>query len=665
MRFRLFIAILSSLAIALLWGCSPSIGSRTVLEVGDEKISLNEYEELYERNVGSRDAAKKTSPEEREKFLELLTNYKLKLRDAYARNLLNEQDVREELNDYRTSVAITFMIDREVTEPAVRTMYERRKEELRASHILIRVDQNASPADTLKAWTKALDIVRQLGEGKDFAALAEELSEDQSAKRNRGDLYYFTTGHMVPSFEDVAYTLRVGEYTRHPVRTQFGYHIIKLTDRKPAIFSISASHIMTENKQTGDTLAVDSALLKIRAIQDSLKRGHDFAALAQQYSEDPGSAKRGGSLGHFARRRFIQDFEEVAFKLKPGDVSDIVKTVFGYHIIKCDDVKPLPPFDEMRSELQRTFQAYRYNEDHRKYMNRWREHLGYTRNEPTLQGFYTLLDTTKPPIDSLWAANVPKEVRKKTGLTVGRRSFTVDTLIAILARRTEYQNTPITSVNFSSQIDKIGDYFLLELASAGLEDRHSQFKKLMGEFQDGVVLYKAEQMEVWNKIVLNEEKLRALHAERQNQYTLPDRVEFIEVSTDSQRLATRFINDVKKKRNIDTLVARSKGKLQKTLRGLVPADSDTLAKVAWAKKKGALIGPIRHKGRYVVVQVIKKDPARNKTFEEASAELSTALQDSEAKRLEREWLERLRARYPVVQHKDLLNNVFVGERPSS
>jgi peptidyl-prolyl cis-trans isomerase SurA len=642
------------ICVLLVCGCSPSV---TILEIGEEKLSLEEYERLYERNVGNREAAQQSSLEEREKFLNLLTNYKLKLRDAYDRNLLMEKDVQDELSDYRTSVATTFMVEREVTEPGLRAMYERRKEELRARHILLRADPNASGEDTMKVWNRAMDLIRQLDEGKDFAELAEANSEDPSASQNKGDLYYFTTGQMVPPFEDAAYSLRINEYTERPVRTQFGYHIIKLTDRKPTVYSISVGHIMISTRGA-DSAAQETALEKIRALQDSLKAGQDFATLARNHSEDPGSAPRGGSLGSFSRRRFVQDFEEVAFTLKPGEISDIVKTQFGYHLIKCDDIRPLPPYPELRTELQRTYQSYRYNDDYNAYMGRLKNRTGYAHNDKVLQEFWTQVDTTKLPRDSAWAANVSEDVRRKTAITVGSRTVTIDALISALSTRDDLKNTPITSSNFSSQIGKVGERVVLEVASIGLEDRYPEFKSLMKEFQDGVVLYKAEQLEVWNKIEVTEERLRAFYEERKDQHPLPNRVEFVEVSTDSQRLARRFANDLKKGRILDTLVARSKGKLQKTSRGLIAADTDTLTKLAWNGAAGSIIGPLQHNKRHVVMRVVKKDPARNKTFEEASAEISTAFQDYEAKRLEHEWLERLREKYPVVQHKDHLVQAF-------
>lgn len=655
----------------LIWGCSPKTGDLLLLEVGSEKIPLREYEQFYERNVGSWDAAQKSSLEEREKFLDLLTNYKLKLRDAYARNLLNEPDVQAELRDYQASVATTFFVDRELTEPALHIMYERRKEEIRASHILLRLSPNAAPVETLKVWNRAIDIIKQINDGKDFGTLAAEVSEDPSARMNLGDLGYFTAGQLVKPFEDAVYALQVGKVAAQPARTQFGYHIIKLYDRKPSVYTVNASHILISTRgRRDDSLSVDSAFQKIRLIRDSIKAGVSFADLARRHSEDPGTAVVGGNLGFFQRRRFIPEFEQAAFALQPGEISDIVTTKFGYHLIKCDDVRSVPPYPEIRSELLQIYQRFRYNEEYRKFVDDLRRKFTFTRHENTLHELIPYIDSTRVPSDSLWAVKVPWDIRQKGILSVGERTITVDSLLAMMSSRADFRNVSLKPENIPLHVDKIGDFLVLETASTNLEERYPDFKSLMKEFQDGVVLYKAEQQEVWNKLEVNEEKLNAFYTERRDQYTFPDRIEMVEISTEKESLALKIRAEIEKGRNIDTVIARSKrkgGKIEKNTRGLIAADTDELTKKAWTNPDeigGSFVGPVHYKNRYVLLKVLKKDAARKKTFEEASTEVSTAFQDYEAKRLEREWLERLRQQYPVAQHKEHLAKAFTGEKPS-
>lgn len=666
MRFRWLVHYLAfALWVGLLWGCSPKHADIVVMELGPEKVRMEEYERLYQRNSGTWDAAQKSTLDEREKFLDLLMKYRLKLLDAYARRLDTDREVVAELHDHRTNLATTFMLEKELAEPGVRRMYERRKEELRASHILLRVGPTASPEETLKVYNRAMELIHLLRQGMDFAALADSVSEDPSAKTNKGDLYYFTGGNMVTPFEDAVYALKPGEMAPLPVRTNYGYHIIKLTDRKPSAGSIHARHIMAVHKHgTQDSAAVDSALIKIRQLQDSLRAGADFAELAQRYSDDPGSASRGGDLGTFPRRRFVQEFEEVAFKLKPGQVSDVVKTGFGYHLIKCEGFEPIPPFEEMKPELQKLFQQFRYNDEYRKFVERYKQQLGYAINDSVVNEFISYIDSTRFPSDSGWASTVPTSVRQAEMLRAGPRSITVDSIVEMMSARAEFRDAPLIPAKIPGHIARAGDLIVLDLASSGLEERYPKFKRLMKEFHDGVVLYRGEQMEVWNKIKVDEPRLRAFFEEHRDQYTFPDRIDITEISANSESLATVVYGELKRGASVDTVAARHQGQLRKNARGLIPTSTDSLTGHAWSYDEGSFFGPILHRGSYTVVVVNKKDPNRQKTLQEASAEVSTAFQDYEAKRLETEWIDQLRARYPVVLHKEVLMQAFKGEPPS-
>lgn len=91
-----------------------------------------------------------------------------------------------------------------------------------------------------------------------------------------------------------------------------------------------------------------------KKVEERLAKGEDFAKVANEVSIDPGSAKQGGDLGFFARGQMVPAFEETAFKLEPGKVSDPVKTQFGYHVIKVDEkrTRPIPPFEQVRPQIE-------------------------------------------------------------------------------------------------------------------------------------------------------------------------------------------------------------------------------------------------------------------------------------------------------------------------
>lgn len=661
--------IILGILFLFLIGCSPKYSELVVAKIGDNQLKLGEYEKFYIKNTGSYDIAKNSSRKEREDFLELLVKYRLKLQDAYDKNLLSDPEIIEELKDYRASLASTYLLDKDLVEPSLKKIYNRMKEEIRASHILIRVDQNASPEDTLKAYTKAMELIERINKGEDFGNLAYEYSEDPSAKQNRGDIYYFTTGQLIPQFEDAVYEMKVGEVTQKPIRTSFGYHVVKVTDRGPAKGSVRVRHIMVRfNSSQPDSADSAAAYGRIMAIQESLKLGADFAQLAKKHSEDGGSATNGGDLGFFQRRRWIQSFDEAAFKLKPGEISPIVRTPYGFHIIKCDSIKPVPSYEELKPEIQRTFQSQRYNDAYNAYIENLKKKIGYTFYENVFENFVSLLDSTDTTTDSSWDSSVTEDVRNGIILQVGTRNVDVDYVIKTLSTRPDFRDIYLKKSELLKRVSKIGEIVLLEEASKDLEKQYPEFLNLMKEYQDGVVLYKAEQMEVWDKLSINDSSMREFFNNNREKFMHPDRVNYSEIYVLSDTLAEKIYNELINGANFEELAEKYNEepelKQNKGAHGFVSVDESELAEIAWEMEIDQISKPIyTQEGGYSIIKVNAKEESREKSFEEAGIELSNAFQEYEQKRLESEWLERIKQKYPVQKFPDVLEKAFL-EPPS-
>ncbi|MBI1807236.1 MAG: peptidylprolyl isomerase [Ignavibacteria bacterium] len=663
--------VISLIGALLLGGCSPKSSEIVVLEVGASKVSLSEYENFFTKNSGGWEAARKSSAEERERFLDLLTNYKLKLQDAYDRDLLNDSDIVSELREYRTSLASTFMLDKELTEPGVQQLYKRRTEEIRAQHILLKVTPDATSEETLKIYTKAMDLIRRAKAGASFDSLAIQNSEDPSVKQNNGDIYYFTAGQMVSAFENAAYAMHKGEISTLPTRSPFGYHIVKVTDRQPVRGSIRVSHIMARF-QTSATDSADTAaaLARVKGIQDSLKQGWDFHKLAAKLSEDAGSAPQGGDLGWFERRRFVQPFDEAAFKLKAGQTSGIVRTPFGYHVIHCDSVKSLPTFSQMRDEMKKTYQQRRYNEDYADYVTQMKKDFHYSLDEKTFNAFVSHLDSTKTSGDSAWSNAVPVDLSQQTIMMVSGRMISLDTVMVMLEKRQELRNTPLRSNELRPRLDRIGEGFLLEAKSAGLEQRYPDFASLMREYTDGIILYKAEQLEVWNRTTVSDSALKNYYSENKSKFMFPERVNISVLAMESDTLAYMIYDSLTHGTEYAKFLSRYKEdpdlKSQDGSRGFQPVETDGLTKQASALSVGDISEPLEmDDGRSAIVKVIAKEPARQKTYEEAGAEISNQYQEHASKVLEQQWLEKVKQRHPVKQYKEALRNAFSSPQAST
>jgi peptidyl-prolyl cis-trans isomerase SurA len=760
-------------------GCSPKVQETAVARIGETPVTIADFEKMYTKSNGSREAGVAASQEDRERFLDLMIKYRLKLTDAYQQHLDRRSDVTAEIEQYKGSLAASYLTEHNLVTPNVQRMYDRMGEEVRVIHILLTFKQDATAEDSASVYKQAEDIIAQAKAGTDFVKLTDTYSQDPTVKNNHGDYYYFTSGRMVPEFEDAAFALKKGEISPKPIRTQYGLHIIKMLDRKPTSGEIRCSHIMTmfppQNPSPEDTLA---AYTKIKAVQDSVALGGDFGELAIRNSGDGGSSGRGGDLGWFSRNRWPQPFDEAAFLLKPGQVSGIVRTIYGYHLIKCMEARPRKSFEESKADLQRTYQQQRFQPEYNAMYAHIQKEVGYVRHDSIRDVFLSRLDSTKTIKDSAWAAEIPTSLARSAMLTVAAKPVTVDTIVAMLKSRPDLAGTSLHRVSMTAALDKIIEQLVFAAKANLLEQTDLEFASILKEYREGILLYQIEQEQVWNRVSANDSLSRLYFADHRAKFTFPDRVHYtalrasnesdaylihnqliqgttIEqfVREDSARLAAPsayqmklapakavlpggiqetvapIVRELQKDLRIRVQVsaypdtAKNKAKNEKlanqrvalvrgyitgaagvdaervfvqmkprsfipTKRGqkdttglsdllelsifgrqslmLPPVDtalvapaSDERAQRADSLTIGGISKPFFSKGSYSIVRLNRREPARQKTFEEAGPEVASAFQDFEAKRLESTWLDRVRQKHPVVEFKEELKNAFV------
>ena len=343
-------------------GLTPVVAEDPVLlRIGDEIITLSEFEKIYERNNID---ANRAEPEDVEEYLDLYIDYRLKVKEARSQGLDTLPGFRRELNGYRDQLAREFMASHEVTDELVREAWERSQYDIRASHILLRLPDDPTSDDTLEVYQRTSEIYRKLNEGADFAEMAREYSEDPSARGtggtsneparrgNAGDLGFFTVFDMIYPFESAAYNTPPGEISE-PVRTDFGYHLVKVTDRLPAMGEARVAHIMLMTNPEMDGEEIAEKERRIFDIYRQLQEGADFGRMAEEFSEDRQTADNGGEMPPFVSSRMVPEFIESIYLLDdPGDISRPVQSAFGWHIIKLVDQSPPPPFDEAEEDLR-------------------------------------------------------------------------------------------------------------------------------------------------------------------------------------------------------------------------------------------------------------------------------------------------------------------------
>jgi peptidyl-prolyl cis-trans isomerase SurA len=549
-------------------------------------------------------------------------------------------------------------------------MYDRRTEEIRAQHILLSVKPDAQGEDTLKAYNKALDLIRRAKAGESFDSLAIKYSEDKSAATNHGDIYYFTGGQMLKEFENAAYSMKVGEISSVPARTAFGYHVIKVLDRQPAHGTIKVRHIMARFLGAADSADTAIALKHVKGYQDSLKKGWDFEKLAAKVSEDAGTASKGGELGWFERRKLLQSLDEAAFRMKVGEISGIIRTQYGYHILKCDSIKFFPPYSDVRTDLKKVYDQYRYAEDYNAYLAGLKKNFNFSFDETAYRSFVALLDSFKTVGDSGWDEPVPQDVRKMPLISLRGRAISMDSVIGILKSKEDYNNLSLKASELRKGVDRFIEKLLLDEYSIGLEQRSPEFAVLMKDYQDGVVLYKAEQTEVWNKVTVTDSLLKKFYEENKSKFMFPERLEMSQIQLNSDTLAAMVYDSLTHGASFEALADRYNAedadlKGKGGSRGLLPVTNDDLTEAASKLPIGEISEPIPMETiGFAIVRLNKKVPPSQKTFEEAGAEVSNTFQEYESKRMEQDWIDRIKKKYLVVEHKEVLRDAFSSPRAS-
>lgn len=509
--------------IALIVGCS-SKKKDVIAELGDEKIYLYEFENQFLKSIGNNlDTARNKSLTERKEYLDLMIKFRLKVKDAKDKGYLNSPEIQKDLTEYKKNFISTFLVDKELVEPKIKELWERKKFEVRASHILINLPQTATPEDSVKAFMKADTIIKRLKNGDSFDVVAREMSDDQSAKTNSGDLYYFTAGMTVPEFEDAIYDLKVGEYTKKPVRTMFGLHVVKLTDKKKRNESIRAAHILIQDikDSTGKVLDSTTSYNKIKEISDKIKNGEDFSKLAMELSEDPGSKPKGGDLGFFDRRRMVQSFDSTAFSLKVGQVSDIVRTPFGWHIIKLLEVKEYQPFDKQKENLKSEFKrGPMYKQEYIKYLEKVRKDYKFEFVNEGLNYFASKLDSSKVFNDLKLDSIFTEQDNQKVLATYKGGEIKITDVIQYFSMNKEFASNAANYAASKKIIEGSSETPILNLLAVKEKiEKDDDYIDLFNEYQNGLLSFKIDQEELWSKIKITDEDIQKYFEANKQKYT--------------------------------------------------------------------------------------------------------------------------------------------------
>ncbi len=628
-----------------------------LLDFGTQKVTKSEFERVYAKNNGGLDAVKSQTPEQYREYLDLYINFKRKVFEAEALALDKTPAFEQEFATYRKQLAQPYLSAKEVEDHLIQEAFDRSGSLVHASHLLVTIPANLTPEDTLTAYKRTLAFRDSITSGKiSFGDLAQAVSEDPSARENAGDLGYFSVFDMVYPFESAAYNTAVGQVSM-PIRTRFGYHLIYVQDKLPSEGRKSAAHIIIRlgDRYSGGN---DSAQAekKIREIYSKLKEGADFAEMAAQYSDDPSTAEKGGDLGF---SRLLPEMEVQKLKLGKGEFSEPFETRFGWHILTVTDVEGVQSFEEARSGLKQ-----RIARDSRAQLSR-EAMLEKIRKENKYSFDQAAFDDFKQTLDVNFARGNWKPDSTKSAL-YARTMFSLngDAYNATLQDFIDYYISTRSRqprLGPAEAADEISKGFietkLMDYEEARLPEKNPDFRYLVQEYRDGILLFTLMEQKVWKKAVEDTTGLKQFYKDHTSDFNANEMVdvrEFRSTDKDAVKEAHDFLVAGKTEQEVDSILnAESPLRLRITTQSYEKGKGE-LADDFFTKPIG-YIGDVTDLGSYArVLVVLEKFPAGIKPFEKARSESITRYQDY----LEQEWLKSLAQSYPVKINEKVFAKLY-------
>lgn len=473
-----------------------------LFKVNDSIVSIDEFNRVYNKNI---DLINENSQKDFETYLDLFVNYKVKLAEAYELGFHEDPKYKSELNKYAKQLQNTYLTDKTSEEKFLKEAYERTKFEVNVSHVLIRIDENNN--DTIQ-------IVEKLKSLKDSFL---NLSIDEFNKKYNQDnliiaenLGYFSAFKMIYDFENIAYKIQVGEVS-NPFRTRFGFHILKVNDKRSSLGEVTVGHIMIYKNKA-------DAFDRIKKISDSIKKGTSFEYLAKKYSEDKNSSFKGGRLNPFSSGQINSiPFENAAFNLvEKNQISDPIETKYGWHLIKLYEKKNIKEFDEIKYQLlNKLKKSSRFSMISESFYSTLLKRYSLSYENKNLDYFISMLDSSYFSGD--WS--IPKNIdEEKTLITIHDKILkNIDFATFLEDNQKKGGSMPIDQL-VHDLYKKFVDYNVLEVYKKNLEKENSDFRYVIKEYREGLLLFNLMQEKIWTVKESDSTQLKSFFENNKDKY---------------------------------------------------------------------------------------------------------------------------------------------------
>ncbi len=644
-KFRNFALLLVFLPLSA-W-CQDEV----LISIGDQPVMRSEFERIYHKN-NKVDGYEQKSVED---YLDLFINFKLKVLEAKNQGYDTMRSFVTELAGYRDQLAKPYLQNRKVIESQIQEAYDHTINEVNASHIMAKLPADPGPADTLKAYTKIMNIRKRIMSGESFEKVAREESDDPSAKQNDGRLGWFSAFMMVYPFENAAYKTPVGEVSM-PVKSKYGYHIIKVNAVRPALGEIKLAHIMTRAARNEDPEKIAAAKDKIFQAYELLKKGTPFAEVALNYSEDIGTAKNGGQMRWLKSGELPPDIEETVFALKDSNNYSVpMQSDYGWHIFLMQQRRPLASYEKMRIQLEERIRS----DDRGKMAEQSKiaeimKETGFVKYAENIDAVAQLMDSSI--YTGTWNTAPAGDLIEPV-FTIKGKEYIQKDLAAYINQAKRYRKELTFLQIARTKCDELINRELLAYENSLLEQKYPEFRYLMEEYHDGILLFNITDNLVWSKAVKDSAGLKAYFTQHQGEYLWNERAD-VSVYTLKDPAKLSHLKKLAPKR------ASKKWSSSEFIKMVCQTDSvpclkitdgryeqgDTVITGKFPWKKGSIAVSDQGKKVVYVNAIVAPMP---KSLAEIRGQATADYQNF----LDQQWITALRAKYPVTVNQEALKNV--------
>ena len=640
------------------------LDKQVLMTIGGEPVTVKEFTEVYAKNNLKGDVIEKKSVDE---YIDLFTIFRMKVMEAEAQQLDTSAKFQKELAQYRKQLAKPFMSSDDITDELLQEAYQRKQKDIRASHILIRCDKHAMPSDTLKAYNKAMDIRKRALRGEDFGDLAVRYSDDPSAKDtpasgdkparqgNRGDLGYFSVFDMVYPFESGAYNTKEGEISL-PVRSDYGYHVIKVQSVTDAMGVVQAAHIFLQlpfDAKEEDEMAMKQKADNIyKELMDN--NGENWNEAVKKYSDDRGTIARNGALSSFTVSRIVPQFIEACKSLEIGEIAKPVRTSYGFHIIKLLGKSGVGTFEkESKGLAERIEKDSRSKMSEEAVLKQLRKEYKFKANDKSIEAFMATIDST-----ILRKAYEPSDKvnMNATLFTIAGHPTKVNEFVDYIKQKMTPQKYLSPGTYAYQLYENFSNEKMLDYADAHLEEKYPEFQSLVQEYHDGILLFDLMDREVWDKAVKDTTGLKAYHEQHADKYMWEERARATIVTVTRQESLPKVKALIEEGTPLDSLrsaLTRDSINYAYVRSGFYQhGDNKYVDQTEWKVGAEKEI-PSTVDQSTVLVYIRELRQPEPKTLREARGLVTSDYQVE----LEKNWVQMLKEKYPVKVNEKVLDKV--------